>query len=248
MGDVQMDRSEFFEAYEPVVAPKLKNRTYIDYMYLQELNDHDFDVDMPSLISLITAMPFYKGIGKGGRERLEGTSIQTDRPYFILFIDQKPESKRYLQMWLKMAETVKNEYCTMAYVNLTFQPNIDKNFKTLSRKSMSSHPFYWARYQSSDAPYALVYRDGWPQGFYNGGFFFQDMLNFIVTVVADPSASIDKFQKVRPSYVNSLRKREMELMEDLEKEREEEEQSMEKEKLQEINPRDQIIAHAVGFN
>lgn len=243
MGDVQMDRSEFFESYEPVVAPKLKKRTYIDYIYLQELGDSDFDVDKPTMINLITAIPY------SGMEKMEGSPLQSDRPYFILFVDQSPESQKYLQMWLKMAETVKNEYCVMAYVNLTFQKKIDQNFKTLSRKSMSSHPFYWARYQpSGEAPYALVYRDGWPQGFYNGGFFFQDMLSFIVSVVSDPSAEVDKFQKIRPSYLTSLRKREMELMASLESEREEEKQAMEREKLREFDPREQVIAHAVGFD
>lgn len=246
MGDVQMDRSEFFESYEPVVAPKLKKRTYIDYLYLQELSDSDFDVDTSTMINLITAIPYNEGVGKGGREKMEGSQLQGDRPYFILFVDQSPESQKYLQMWLKMAETVKNEYCVMAYVNLTFQKKLDRNFKTLSRKSMSSHPFYWARYQAT--PYALVYRDGWPQGFYNGGFFFQDMLNFIVTVVSDPSAEVDKFQKIRPSYLTSLRKKEMELMADLESEREQEKQATERQKLREFDPREQAIAHAVGFD
>lgn len=241
MVDVQMNRDEFFESYEPVALPKLKKRTYVDYPYLSELVDADFETSKNTLISLECATPCESGKEMG--------RLQIDRPYFILFIDQFPESQRNLKLWLKMAETVKNQYCVMAFVNLDFQEKLDKNFKLLSQRRFFSHPFFWARWQTAgQMPFALVYRDGWPQGYYNGGFFYQDLLNFIVTTVADPSSDLDKFQKIRPNLMTSLRKKEMELMDDLDKEREKEEQLTERRKLETIDTRNQVIAHAVGFD
>lgn len=231
-----MDQKEFFDTFEPDVAPKLLKRTYIDYIYLRELKDSDFDLDSLTFIN-------FRETEKPG---LGPVRLKNDFPHFVLFVKQDPESQRFLRMWLKITESIKNEYCQMCYCNLDFEREIGKKFVQLSQRKYVSHPFYWARYMS--VPFAIVYRDGWPQGFYNGGFFFQDIINFATTVVPDPTTEVDHFQKKRPEYLNALRRREMELMNDLEDERQREDEIMEKKKLSEINTREQVIAHAVGFD
>jgi hypothetical protein len=222
-----LDRKEFFDTYTPDVIPLLKSRTYIDYPYLTELEDAEFDIESATMINLSEEMS------------------KREHPFFILFIKQDPESQRYLKIWLTIAEMVKNEHCDMAFCNLQFEKKVNQNFKKLGERKFFSHPFFWARYQR--APFALVYRDGWPQGFYNGGFFPQDLLAFITDRVNNPAASFDKNQKIRPDLISSLRKREMELMNELDDTREREDEYDEKMKLKEMDPREQIIAHAVKF-
>jgi hypothetical protein len=218
--------NEFFDTYVADIKPKLLNRTYIDYPYLIELRDEDFKTDSDTKINL--------------------NIKNIEKPYFVLFIDQTPESQRYLKMWLKMAEEIKNEYCILSFCNLTFEKKIDKNFKELSRISNIAHPFYWARYQR--LPFALVYRDGWPVGFYNGGFDFQLIISFCITVVPDFTKEVEKFQKSKPGQISSLKKREMELLKVLEDERTFQDTIVNKKKLENLDTRTQVIAHAVGFD
>ena len=232
----EMDQKEFFESFEPDVKPKLLKRTYVDYIYLRELKDSDFDLGSLTFINFRESEK--PGIGP--------VRLNIERPHFVLFVKQDPESQRFLRMWLRITEGIKNEYCQMCYCNLDFEREIGKKFVELSQRKYISHPFYWARYVS--VPFALVYRDGWPQGFYNGGFFFQDLINFAMTVVPDSTVEVDRFQKNRPAYMDALRRRELELMNELEDERQKEDEVKEKVKLREMDTREQIIAHAVGFD
>jgi len=149
-------------------------------------------------------------------------------------------------MWLKLAETVKNEHTHISFCNLQFEKKVGENFKKLRDKKNFSHPFHWARYQR--VPFAIVYRDGWPQGFYNGGFFLQDLLTFVIDKVSNPYETFEKVQKIRPDLISSLRKREIELLDELDQEREEEDELMERKQLRETNTREQVIAHAVDFD
>jgi len=224
----ELTNEEFFDIYSPEIKPKLLSRTYIEYPYLIELTDKDFQTDSNVMINL------------------NPDSRELDKPHFILFVDQSPESQRYLKLWLKMGEEIKNEYCVLSFCNLTFEKRIDNNFKILSKKTNISHPFYWARYQR--VPFALVYRDEWPVGFYNGGFDFRMVISFCITVVPDLTIGVEKFQKAKPGQISSLRKKEMELLQSLDDERELENRIIDKERLQEIDTRNQVIAHAVGFD
>ncbi len=233
---IEMDQREFFDNFEPVVVPKLLKRTYIDYIYLTELRDTDFD------LKSLTMINFREKESDG----LPPVRLKLDRPYFVLFTKQDPESQRYLKMWLKIAESIKSEFCEMSFCNLEFERGISEKFNLLAQRRFISHPFYWARYQTM--PFILVYRDGWPQGFYNGGFFFQDLINFAATEVPDPTRDLERFQKSRPSYLTALRKREMELMNELDDERQREETVEKKEKLKSMVTSEQSIAHAVGFD
>ena len=221
-----MDKQDFFDTYDIKVTPKLLTRTYIDYPFLTELRDADFKTNSLTKINLSAEFK--------------------EKPHFVLFIDQEPESQRYLKMWLKVAEQTKSENCDMAFCNLRFEKEVDKSFKELGKITNISHPFYWARYQGM--PFAIGYRDGWPQGFFNGGFYFPEIVTFADQKIPDPTMELDKFQKIRPGIMNSLRKREMELMEELDRERMLENAVIDKEKLGHINTRDQVIAHAVGFD
>lgn len=221
-----IEGQDFFDTYDVKVTPKLLTRTYIDYPYLTELKDYDFETRSLTMINL---SPEFR-----------------EKPQFVLFIDQEPESQRYLKMWLKVAEQTKSENCDMAFCNLRFEKEIASSFKELGRISNISHPFYWARYQGM--PFAIAYRDGWPQGFFNGGFYFPEIVIFASQEIPDPTVELDKFQKIRPGIMNSIRKREMELMEELDRERMMENAVIDKEKLEALNTRSQVIAHAVGFD
>jgi hypothetical protein len=221
----QIDNQEFFETFEPAITPKLLTRTYIDYPYLSELKDENFNTESSTMINMID---------------------YGEKAYFVLFMDQTPESQRYLKMWLKIAEQIKNEYCEIAFCNIRFEKKIDDSFRKLSKRRYISHPFFWARYRTT--PFALVYRDGWPQGFYNGGFFFQDILNFCATEISDETKPLDKYQKIRPGYARSIRQKETELLQDLERDRKKEESRRKMDQLKKTNPKDEVISHAVSFD
>ncbi len=221
-----MEGQDFFDTYDVKVTPKLLTRTYIDYPYLTELRDSDFETKSLTMINLSAEF--------------------SEKPQFVLFIDQEPESQRYLKMWLKVAEQTKSENCDMAFCNLRFEKGVEKSFKELGKIYNISHPFYWARYQAM--PFAIAYRDGWPQGFFNGGFYFPEIVTFASQKIPDPTVDLDKFQKIRPGIMSSLRKREMELMEELDRERMMENAVIDKEKLESLDTRSQVVAHAVGFD
>ena len=221
-----MTNQEFFDTYDVKVTPKLLTRTYIDYPFLREMRDRDFQTHTETMINLY---PEYK-----------------EKPHFILFIDQEPESQRYLRMWLKITEEIKSEFCDMAFCNLRFETEVEKSFRELGKISNISHPFHWARLQR--IPFAIAYRDGWPQGFYNGGYFYPEIIKFASTQVPDVTVQLEKFQKFKPNAIDSIRRREMELLEDLDKERQYENEVITQKKLQEIDTRHQVIAHAVGFD
>ena len=231
MGEPEaLTSEEFYDTYIPDIKPRLLSRTYIEYPYLTEMKDEDFETKTRTLINL----------------NPEVLTYAEEKPYFVLFIDQTPDSQRYLRMWLKLAEEIKNEYCILAFCNLTFEKRTEKSFKELSKITNISHPFYWARYQR--IPFALVYRNGWPVGFYNGGFDFGLIVNYCITTIPDPTVELEKYQKARPGQISSLRKREMELLESLDEERELENRAIDQKRLSELDTRTQVISHAVGFD
>lgn len=222
----EIPRDEFHDTYEPIIKPEIYTRTIYKYPYLTELRDKNFETKSLTRINL-------------SREYRE-------RPMFVLFVDEDPKSQVYVKIWLKISEEIKDQYCDMAYCNLTFEEKVKDGFKELSKINNISHPFYWARFRRT--PFALVYRDGWPQGFYNGLFYYQELITFSTQVVPDLTREIEKFQKDIPGFQTSMRKKELELLNELDRLQQQEDTVIDKEKLRKINTRDQQISHAVLFS
>ena len=171
---------------EPEVEeePVFITRSYINYKYLRELKDETFDLENKSLISLKTD---------------EENEINKE-PHLILFMKESNEnSKKYLKQFLNLAISIKNDKCQIAFINLEFEQKTLENFKKLGTKECIDHPYCWARF--TETPFIMVYRDGWPQGFYNGSVNPKSMSEFCTDVVSVIGNKITKEHKER-SYLS----------------------------------------------
>lgn len=169
------------ETYE---EPVFITRSYIKYNYLRELKDNDFDLENKSLITLV----------------IDEEHEENKEPHFILFMKESNEnSKKYLQQFLNLAKAIKNDKCEIAFVNLEFEEKILENFKKLGTKECIDHPYCWARF--TETPFIMVYRDGWPQGFYNGSVNPKNMSDFCTDVVSVIGSKVPKEHAER-SYLS----------------------------------------------
>lgn len=232
---VPLERVERPEELTPLYpSPDLKTRVYTDYTFIRELKDEDFNIDLDTMIDL---------------SRTEEKLKINDGYYFILFMDESEIGKEYLQRWLEIAQIAKDNYCKLAYVNLTFENKILANFKKLANISNINHPFFWARFL--ETPYMMVYRNYWPVGFYNGPKNIGVIIDFIIKDVYEGLRQIDKNHILRKESEEYLRE---ELLESEKKiqartllERAEKEDKLEKTKLKEIDPKNQEILEGVNY-
>ena len=207
-----MDSSE-----EPIVI----TRTYINYKYMREFKDEDFDLYSKTMIDL-----------KVDREKGEQ---QNAMPYFILFMaETNAVSKDYLQTWLQLSRIIKNDKCYLGFCNLDFEKGIFNNFKKLREKEYLDHPFHWARY--IETPFMMVYRGGWPQGFYNDSMNLQKLIEYCNDYVSYYGYKVPKEHSLRPELIPGEYVRQAKFLQQEEKKRE-----------QQTDYRNQIVADAVNF-
>ena len=231
---VPLERVERPDEVTPLYpSPDIKTRLYTDYPYLRELKSSDFNLKLDTLIDLSR----------------EGEELKiNDGYFFILFMEETNSGKEYLQRWLELAQIVKNNYCKLAYINLTFETKVLDNFKKLGSLENLNHPFYWARFM--EVPFMMVYRNYWPVGFYNGPKNQNNLINFIIKDIYEGLTPIEKIHSLRRDIEENLAEEILESEKKIEartlKERAIMEDKKEKEKVKELDPKTQEILEGVN--
>lgn len=124
-------------------------RLFITSKDIKELKDEDFHHDDDTLVKL----------------KIKECSL-------VLFYAETPEAK---QLAILMANVARNAPGPMyASVNLQNEKKTAQAFTKLNTEM--NHPYYWARLRKT--PFIMVYRDGWPQAFYNGNISTQALINY----------------------------------------------------------------------
>lgn len=219
------------EFKEPDVAPKLRSRVYVNYPYLKELRDSDFCLKSRTLIDFNIKDVDINNLNVGA--------------WFVLFHDESAASQKYLRVWLELARIVRNDRCYLAHCNLAFEKKIYKNFLALGDRNNINHPFAWAKYR--EAPFMMVYRDSWPQGFYNGTIYLQELIDFCAEEVANDNRELSKMFVRRRDIQEEIITRDRAILRQIAVERKKARELQEKEKEKEIDPSRQKIARAVDF-
>ena len=173
-------------------VPKFMQRTYIDYKYLREFGNDDFNINSRTFIDLLYCED---------DEKLKEITKDNLRPYFILFMaDSNKASKNYLNVWLQLAQEIKDDKCYLGFCNLDYEIAVKGVFKLLS--DQPDHPYFWARFL--EVPFMMVYRDGFPQGFYNGSIDLKSLTEFCTDYVSLKGAQIDKRHLLRSENLDSM--------------------------------------------
>lgn len=216
---------------EPKISPELIARLYINYPYLKELRNEDFNIKSRTLID-------FKEMDEDGAAINKGA-------WFILFHDQSATSQKYLRAWIELARTIGNNSCYLGHCNLNFEEKIKNNFIKLGDKEYINHPFSWAKLV--ETPFLMVYRDSWPQGFYNGTMFLEELVDFCVEIVKNDNFEITKKFTRRKNIRDEVIARDKKLLRAITLEKAKEREEKEKEKEKEIDTRTQKIARGVDF-
>jgi hypothetical protein len=214
------------------ILPDIKTRSYIDYPYLKELTENDFDLETYTLIDL-------------KRKNIKGEEINEGN-WIILFMDESKNGKIYLQRFLEIAQILKNNYCKIGYVNLSFEKKIFKNFRELSDIKQINNPMSWAKI--TNIPFIMVYRERWASGFYNQELNQENLADFIINKVSNALSLIDKTANKLNNYKSQIINSEKNIERQALLERAKEQDNKEKEKIKEIDTRKQVISSSVNFS
>lgn len=211
---------------QPAPEPDIKTRVYTNYPFLKEFLNDDFNIEQPTLVDL------------NHKENNNGY-------WFILFFEENNLGRNYLQLWLELAQIIKGDYINLGYCNMTFEKKIFENFKTLSKLENLNHPFHWAKFV--ELPFMLVYRDHWPQGFYNGPLYQQALIDYISRKGGDGLVALEKTHLRRINLGPQILESEKRLEEKELREKAEEEDKKKQEEIKEIDPRTQEISEGLNF-
>jgi len=228
----KINNDEVPASFKKLEAPVgLKYRTYVSHPYLKELRDSDFDTKSRVLIDFVSK-----------DEDIQNLNIGS---WLVLFHDESDISQKYLKTWVELAKTVGNDKCYLGHCNLTFEKRIYKNFLKLNNRDFINHPFAWAKFR--EAPFIMVYRDSWPQGFYNGSLFLDELVDFCIENVSNDTKEMSKTFVRRRDIREEILTRDKNILKDLalEKRRKREKEELKVEK--EIDPSKQKIARSIDF-
>lgn len=215
----------------PAPTPSVKTRIYTNYLFLKEFLDNDFNTEQPTLIDL-------------KRENLKKDKMN-DGFWFIVFLDETQTGREFLQRWLELAQIVKADYLNLGYCNLTFEKKIFNSFKDLGKVDNIDHPFAWAKF--TEIPFMMVFRNHWPQGFYNGPLSQQAVVNYIMDDASNPLVVLEKTHPRRLNFNKEIFDSERKLEEEDLREKAKKEDEKRKEELKDIDPRKQEISSGVDF-
>lgn len=157
--NIQFRRNEFEQYDDSLVdvidsQSKVQQRLYIDSDYIVNVRTNDFYNDELKI------------------------HLKLDDSMVILFYSNNQLSKSYLNAFLRLQQDVPT--VTYGVVNCLTEKNVAEAFKNLNNDI--DHPFHWARLRSY--PFILVYRKGWPQAFYKGKPFYNELKDFCMNKVA----------------------------------------------------------------
>ena len=228
----EINNNEVPEEFKaPDITPELLTRTYVNYPYLKELRDSDFDLKSRTLIDFVSKDEDISNLNIGA--------------WFVLFHDESAASRKYLRIWTELARTIKNNRCYLGHCNITFEKKIYQNFVKLGDRDNVNHPFAWAKYR--EAPFMMVYRDSWPQGFYNGTVYLAELVDFCNEEVTNDMKEISKMFVRRTDLREEILMRDREILKQLSRERKIEREKKEKKEEKEIDTNNQKISRGVDF-
>lgn len=94
----------------------------------------------------------------------------------ILFYIDNTESKNLAKIWIEAAAQISGPI--FAACNMNIERKVAEAFVKINNNP--DHPFNWAGLKQY--PFILVYRSGWPKGFYNGSRTVEAIMDYSLTL------------------------------------------------------------------
>jgi hypothetical protein len=94
----------------------------------------------------------------------------------------------------------------------------------------------------------MVFRNHWPQGFFNGPLGQQSLVNYVMDEASNPLVILEKTHPRRLNFNKDIYESEKKLVEEDLKEKAKKEDEKRKEELKDIDPRTQEISQAIDFS
>lgn len=223
------------EVKDPLTNPVIITRTYTEYPFLKEFSTEDFNLDSYTKIDLKRTKTDDKG----------KDVIANNGYYLILFMNESNVSKQYFKRILELSTITRETKGKLAYCNIFFEKKILKAFQDLSDIKNIHHPFYWARY--IEAPFLIVYKEHWPQGFYNGNMRLDDLIAYVRDELSNPLSQVDKKHILRKDISMAISKVEKKFDLEEQKQKLREKQEQERIQLKQLDTKKQMIAEGVDF-
>jgi len=128
--------------------------------------------------------------------------IYDDACNIVLFYTETPESKKVLNVFKAVAETVAGP--SFAACNVLLEKRISEAFMEIA--NIKDHPFNWVT--TRPYPFIIVYRRGYPVNFYDGPADVSILTNFAVNVANLQEFHIRNYaltQKIKNEMWNEYR-------------------------------------------
>lgn len=237
--DIQIEQigpDEFpLQVKDPLTEPVIVTRTYTEYPFLKEFSTEDFNLDSTTKIDLKRTKP-----------NDEGKEVITNNGYYlILFMDESSVSKQYFKRILDLSTITRENKGKLAYCNIYFEKKVLKAFQDLNEITNIHHPFYWARY--IEIPFLMIYKEHWPQGFYNGNMRLDDLMSYVRDELSNPLSQVDQRHILRKDISMAVSKVEKKFDLEEEKRKLREKQEQQRIELKNLDTRKQMIAEGVNF-
>lgn len=232
----QIEPNEFpTEVKDPLTEPVIITRTYTEYPFLKEFSTSDFNLDSSTKIDL-----------KRTTVNDEGKEIAANNGYYlILFMDESSVSKQYFKRILDLSTITRETKGKLGYCNIFFEKKILKAFQDLNEIKNIHHPFYWARY--IETPFLMIYKENWPQGFYNGNMRLDDLMSYVRDELSNPLSQVDQRHILRKDISMAISKVERKFDLEEEKRKLREKQEQQRIELKKLDTKKQMIAKGVNF-
>jgi hypothetical protein len=223
------------EVRDPLTEPVIITRTYTEYPFLKEFSTEDFNLLSDTKIDL-----------KRTKLNDEGKDMIVNNGYYlILFMDESSVSKQYFKRILDLSTITRETKGKLAYCNVFFEKKIMKAFQDLNEIKHIHHPFYWARY--IETPFLMIYKEHWPQGFYNGNMRLDDLMSYVRDELSNPLSQVDQRHILRKDISMAISKVERKFDLEEEKQKLHEKQEQQRIELKKLDTKRQMVAEGVNF-
>lgn len=113
-------------------------------------------------------------------ETRERIGLRYENCIIALFYGENAESRSLAEIWAQAAAQIPGPI--FAACNLLQERGVAKAFTEI--RGLSNHPLQWAGLRQ--IPFILVYRDGWPQAFYNGDRTVSSIVDYALVQACEP--------------------------------------------------------------
>lgn len=114
--------------------------------------------------------------------------IFNERCTIILFYNESPESKNFLNLFNILADTVNGP--VFGTCNVVLEKKVVDAFRELHL--MEDHPFSWI--SNKNPPFVVIYRRGYPVNFYDGPADMEILTKFALNVACNPKYNIHNYE------------------------------------------------------